>query len=233
MISTRTIFFICILLVGVDLQASGISRSRLRTAGSSFISASHIARSPWPEMTSMSNTGITDMKSDHLCLAISARRSLANNRCSPRWIFFTEPEVGPACEEVTDDWSDPDKPELGQSPTSDKDRWTRASGRIDRGIGHGDADQMDQGQRKTNGDAGKPNRRASVGGTQDNDKKHVGHRNLADQGGKKRIPARRMCFIAVGGKSALNDIKPGFACGDEIDYEGTRNRAENLCDDVR
>jgi len=44
-----------------DLQASQISRSRLGTAGSSFISASHAEYSPRPEMIGMSNTGIRDM----------------------------------------------------------------------------------------------------------------------------------------------------------------------------
>jgi hypothetical protein len=35
---------------------------RLTTAESSFISASHAERSPRPELISMSNTGIRDMK---------------------------------------------------------------------------------------------------------------------------------------------------------------------------
>ena len=43
-------------------------------------------------------------------------------------------------------------------------------------------------------------------------KKHIRHHNLANEGGNKRIPTWGMCFIAVGSKSALNDIKPGFAC---------------------
>lgn len=92
---------------------------------------------------------------------------------------------------------------------------------------------MDERQRKTDGDPSKPHRCSPVGGTQDNNKEHIGHCNLANERSKERIATRRVGFIAVCGKPALNDIKPRFARGDEIDNKRPGNRAEDLRNDVR
>ena len=73
-----------------------------------------------------------DEQSGHLCLAgFLAPWSIALHWGSHCRNFFTEPRVGPSGEDGTDDWRDPEKPKLGERPTSDKDRRTRASGRID------------------------------------------------------------------------------------------------------
>lgn len=141
--------------------------------------------------------------------------------------------MGPSGKDGTDDWRQPEKPKLGESPASDEDSGACASSWIDGGVGHRNADQMYERQRKTDGDTGKPHRRAPVGGTQDNNEKHIGHHNLADKRGKKRIATRRMGFIAVGSKPALNYIKSRFAGGDEIDHKRAGDCTEDLRYDVR
>src|SRR5262249_32185066 len=117
--------------------------------------------------------------------------------------------------------------------TSHKDCWTCTSGRIDGGVGDGDADQMDERQRQTDGETSKPNRRSTMGGTQDDDEKHISHHNLANKGGKERVATRRMGFIAVGSKSALNNIKSRLSGGHEIKHKRAGNCGDDLGYDVR
>jgi len=49
-------------------------------------------------------------------------------------------------------WSNPEKPELLESPTTDEHSRTGAARRIDRKVRHRNTDQMDQRQAETDGD---------------------------------------------------------------------------------
>jgi len=88
---------------------------------------------------------------------------------------------------------------------------------------------MDERQRKTDSDTGKPRWRSPMGGTQDDNQKHIGHDNLANERCHEGIAARRMGLIAVGGEPALNDIETRLAGRNEIYHECTGNCIRLSC----
>jgi hypothetical protein len=59
-----------------------------------------------------------------------------------------------------DNGRDPEQPQLRNIRGAGKQSRTRASRRIDRGVGDGDQHEMNERQAKPDGDAGKTNRRA-------------------------------------------------------------------------
>src|SRR5262245_59276128 len=58
------------------------------------------------------------------------------------WLFAADPVVDHAADHGADQRSDPEQPELAQGPAADEQRGPGAAGRVDRGVGHRDADQM-------------------------------------------------------------------------------------------
>src|SRR5215813_2975109 len=94
------------------------------------------------------------------CALSCASPSTAESRLNRAVLFLAEPQVSPSAEDGTDNWCHPEEPQLSECPASDKDGWTCTSGRIDRGVGDRNADQMDERQRQTDGDTSKPNRRS-------------------------------------------------------------------------
>ena len=81
----------------------------------------------------------------------------------------------------------PEEPELADRPSAGEERNARASRGVDGRIGHGNADEVDQRQRKTDGERRKACRRAFVGRAEDDDKEEHRHDDLGDRGGNKVI----------------------------------------------
>jgi len=82
-------------------------------------------------------------------------------------------------------WSNPEEPELADSPITDKQRDTCASRRIDRSIRHWNADEVNQRQREANRDGSKASWCTLVSCAEyDQEKKHS-HDHLADQSRQK------------------------------------------------
>jgi len=72
-----------------------------------------------------------------------------------RLVVIAEPAIHDAGDQGADDRRDPEQPELIERPATRKQCRARAARRIHRRIGHGNADQMDQGQRQADREAGK------------------------------------------------------------------------------
>jgi len=99
--------------------------------------------------------------------------------------------------ETTNDRSHPEKPQLRNSPISNKDGNTRAASRIYGGIRHRNTNQVNQCKTQANCNRSKALRRTFVGGTENDEQEHHGHNNLSDQSRQQGIPTRRMCTVAV------------------------------------
>src|SRR3546814_1544432 len=78
------------------------------------------------------------------------------------------------------DWSSdvcssdlPEEPQLLERQPADDERRAGAARRVDRGVGHGDRNQVDQGERKSDRDRRETRRRAAVGRSHE-ERKRVG-----------------------------------------------------------
>lgn len=71
-----------------------------------------------------------------------------------------------------------------------------------------------------------------VGCTKNNEQKHHGHNNFTNQSSQQGIPTRRMGAVAIGSK-ACGHIKASLATGNDIEYAGRKNAAQDLRDYVR
>src|SRR5262245_44761472 len=70
------------------------------------------------------------------------------------WSRFlcAEPAVDNPAQDRANDRGHPKEPELAKRPAACEQRGARAASWIDRGVGHRDADQVNQRQAQTNGD---------------------------------------------------------------------------------
>lgn len=107
-----------------------------------------------------------------------------------------------------------------------------AARRVDRGIGDWNADQMDEGQRRADGDGGKARRRMFIGRAMNNQQEAAGQDNFNDDSRQHREAARGVFAIAVGGKAAGGGIKAGFTAGNHVQHRRGNNSADHLSDNI-
>ena len=79
-----------------------------------------------------------------------------------------------------------------ERPAADEQRRAGAARRIHRGVGHRDADQVDQRQAEADRDRREAARRALVGGAEDDHQEEEGHHDLGDERRGQRVAAGRM-----------------------------------------
>ena len=70
---------------------------------------------------------------------------------------------------AAEDGSEPEQPELLQRPSTDEQCLSRRAGRIDRGIGDRNGNQMNKGEGKANGDRRKTGRNPAMCRSQNDD----------------------------------------------------------------
>ncbi len=75
-----------------------------------------------------------------------------------------QPAVDRAADDAADDRRHPEQPQLAQCTGTREQGHAGRTGGVDRGIGHRNADQVDQRERQTDGDRRETDRRAAVGG---------------------------------------------------------------------
>ena len=63
-------------------------------------------------------------------------------------VLPSEERIDNTCESGADDRCQPEEPELLDGPATNEDGGAGAAGRVDREVGDGDADQVDEGQSK-------------------------------------------------------------------------------------
>ena len=95
----------------------------------------------------------TGCRRDCQSLAFSLRRGRRDPGDLGRGLL-AEPAVEDAAERAADQRRDPEQPELRQRPAADEQRRAGAAGRVDRGVGDRDADEVDQRQAEADGDRG-------------------------------------------------------------------------------
>src|SRR5437870_387295 len=95
----------------------------------------------------------------------------------------------------------PEQPELLKGPASHEEGGARAPRRVDRGVGHGDRDQMDQGQAEPDCDRREACWGSSIRGAEDDDQEER-HHHLAYEPGSERIAAWGVRAEAVRGEAA-------------------------------
>ena len=83
---------------------------------------------------------------------------------------------------------------------------------------------MNQGQAQADGDGGEALRGAGIRGAENDNKEHGGHDDFRNQGGNHSVSARRVFAETVGGESG-GRVKPGLACGDDIQNTAGGNGA--------
>ena len=133
---------------------------------------------------------------------------------------------------ATNDGRHPEEPKLRQCPTAHVKRNPRTAGRIHRGIGDGNADEVNERQAETDGERSESRRSTLVRSAEDDEQKEHGHDDLADQRRHKAVAARRVLAESVRRKTA-GKVETGFAAGDEKQNAARRNRAQHLSHDVR
>src|SRR5690348_6294387 len=77
-----------------------------------------------------------------------------------------------------------------------------AARRVDRGVGHRDRYEMDQGQSKADRDAGKANRRALGSGADDDEQKKERHQHFHQETAGEAVFARAEIAVAIGSETA-------------------------------
>ena len=90
---------------------------------------------------------------------------------------------------------------------------------------------MNQRKAEPDGDGREPFGRAAVSCAQDNHQEHERLIDLVRQARAKRVSARRMRSVAVGGETA-RQAEPFFAAGDHVEHRGSRDSSQNLRDHI-
>lgn len=118
-----------------------------------------------------------------------------------------------------------------QRPAADKQRGPRATRGVDRGVGDGNADEMDEREGEPDRERGEASGRLAVGRAHDDEQEHHGQHEFGDRGGGKIVFARRMFAVAIGGEAA-GEAEIRFAAGNQIKHAGCDDRADHLGDDI-
>ena len=87
--------------------------------------------------------------------------------------LFGEELVSETSDDATENGSDPEEPKLFQSGTADENRNGSRTGRIHGSVRHRNADEMNQGEAKTDGDRSKTSRSAAIGSAHEIGRAHV------------------------------------------------------------
>ena len=104
-----------------------------------------------------------------------------NDRALER--LFFKPPIDEAGDGRTDNRRHPEHPQLRHGPTLDDQGRPGAACRVHRRVGHRNADQVNQGQAKTDRKGCESGRRPFVRGSQDDDQEHQGHHHFRDESG--------------------------------------------------
>src|SRR5258705_11317907 len=88
--------------------------------------------------------------------------------------------------DCSNDWRDPEEPELTERPAAGEDCGAGAAGGVDRGVGDRDADEVDQREAEADGDGGEAFGCALVGGAEDDEKEEGGQEHLDEEAGDER-----------------------------------------------
>jgi len=125
-----------------------------------------------------------------------------------------------------DDRCHPEHPELSDGPTADEKSGTGASRRIHRGVGHGNADQVDESKAETDGDRSESGRGARIRRAEDDHQEHEGHHHLGYERRYERVAAGRVFGVAVRRK-ATRQVEARLAARDQIENARRDDGAEN------
>ena len=113
------------------------------------------------------------------------------------------------------------------------DRYARAAGRVHRGVGDRNADQVNQGERQADGHARKARWRQLVGGPQNHHQKEKREHDFDQQGGAEAVATRGVGPEAVGGQGiGPFNHKPGASTGHQLDHPAGEYGAYHLGHDV-
>jgi len=164
--------------------------------------------------------------------ARQSRRGLPSSLSGNVWLrlAFEHTPVNEATRECARHGCDPEHPQLRNRPAADKDSRAGAPRRVDRSGSHGDADQMDQGERQTDREAREPDGCPAMGRTQYHDQKHERHNDFGDEASGQRVSARGMLAETIGGKAA--ELEVGFAARNHEQHASRNNGADDLRDDI-
>ena len=88
------------------------------------------------------------------CRGVIYKKGWFFDSFSASGLIACHPAVEKPGQRCADNGRGPEQPELLQGPAADEDRLAGAARRIDRCIGHRNANQMDQSQTQANGDRG-------------------------------------------------------------------------------
>lgn len=106
---------------------------------------------------------------------------------------------------------------MGQRPTSFENRDGCAPGRIDGGICHRDADEVDQGEAQSDGDRRKPSRGPAVRSAEDDKEEHRRHHDLGNDRSTHTITSGGVLAKTIGRKT-ISQAEVGLAAGDKKEH---------------
>ena len=139
-----------------------------------------------------------------------------------------QPAVDGSGQERTHDRRYPEEPELAEGPSADEQGRAGAPSRVHRRVGHGDADEVDEGQSEADGDRGEARGRSTVSGPEDDQEEEEGQDGLGHESGEQGIAPRGMLGVTVGREAASGEIEAGFSAGDHAKDACARDGSEDL-----
>src|SRR6185312_7639612 len=144
--------------------------------------------------------------------------------------FREEGVVDDAGDEAANDGSGPKEPELTERPSVHEERLAGAAGGVHGGVRHGNADEVNEGEAESDGDAGERLRRARVRCAENNDQEEHRQNDFRYEAGEQRVSAGGMRAVSVGSEAAEDES--GLAAGDDVEDGGAGSCSEHLGDDV-
>ena len=150
-----------------------------------------------------------------------------------------EDVVGEAAEQAAEDGGEPEEPELREGPVAAEEGGGGGAGGVDREVGDGDADEVDEGEAKANGDGCEAlrSRRRSVA-AHDDEEEHESEHRLGDEAGGERIMGRGVFAVTVGSAQQcdLAEIGDGtrkvLSGGNDVKARGANRAADQLGEDI-
>ncbi|KAG1259587.1 hypothetical protein G6F65_015275 [Rhizopus arrhizus] len=158
----------------------------------------------------------------------------------PQWsaqasAVVADPLVDDAADRAAQQRGDPEQPQLADRTAAGEERHGSGAGRVHRGVGDRDADQVDQGQREADRQRREAGRCLAMGGPHDHDQEHRSEHHFAQESGCHAVAPGRQRAVAVAGKctglAAINGEATGTG-GDLQQDEARQQAAGDLGDDV-
>lgn len=152
-------------------------------------------------------------------------------------IVFGDDWISDPCEECAEDWCYPEEPDLLNGPhvsagqAQDGSR-SKAASWVYREVGHGDADQVDQGQPQADGDGSEACRSALIGRTEDDEQEEEGQNDFGDESGSHAVVSWGVIIVAVASEAAFDEAEARVALSDVIERVSAEESAYDLSDDV-